>query len=1070
MRELVLSRRSELRLERARAFLAALPATAEVLVVGATFEAAAEVTRSLGRPLFGWRRTTLSRLALELARPALLERGLSPATPLSLEALWSRVAHELGDGELLHRLAPLDGKPGLGRALARTVGELRLLEVSPDAVEPALAAALRVFERALEASKLVDQAEVFRLARTATSSLAPAPLLLLDVPVPAGVGQRFLEALVARSSTALALAAPDDLGAVTALRAAVGEPTTLPPPAGTALGELQRNLFATTQPAAAHALEDFFSAPGEARECVELARRITTLARAGVRYDDVAVVVRSPGAYRAPLEDAFRRAGVKAWFSAGLPRPDPAGRALLALLRCAEERLSARRFSEYLSLSQVPALGEGGAPPSARLRPFARPDAAETLLPDSPLPPEPPPPPESVVDVEAPAVLGQLRAPRRWEKLIVEAAVIGGPDRWRRRLAGLRQRFETALENPTATDAQLARSRRSLADLVALEQFALPLLDDLSALPTQASWGVWLSALSALATRALKAPDRVLSVLHELAPMRDVGPVGLSEVRTVLSRRLAEVSEAPEGKRAGHVFVTSVEGARGLSFHTVFVPGLAERVFPQKIREDPLLPDRVRRAVSPHLETNDERVAAERLALLSAVGAARDHAVLSYPRLDTEHARPRVPSFYALEAARAVQGTLPGYEALQRQAEASANLRLAWPAPAVREQAIDDTEYDLATIDGLLRGGAVRGRGRYLVTTNPHLGRALRARFSRWQTSALTPYDGLVKPGALARPALEANAPAARPFSPTSLEQYAACPYRFFLSALVRLEPFEVPGELEELGPLEKGSMAHEVQFRLLTALRAEGVVVTEATLGPVLERLHQTIEAVAREVYDEFKPAIERVWQDGVQTLEADLRQWLKLMARDVAWRPAHFELAFGLAGRDLGAQDPASSPSPVTLSEGLKVRGSIDLVERRSDGALRATDYKTGKVKADEGSVIGGGRHLQPVLYALVLERLFPDAEVRGARLHYTTQVGGYTERWVPLDTVSREAFGLVARTLREALETGFFPAVPAKGECAWCNFRAVCGPDEERRVSGARKHQRPELAGLKRLRESP
>ena len=135
-----------------------------------------------------------------------------------------------------------------------------------------------------------------------------------------------------------------------------------------------------------------------------------------------------------------------------------------------------------------------------------------------------------------------------------------------------------------------------------------------------------------------------------------------------------------------------------------------------------------------------------------------------------------------------------------------------------------------------------------------------------------------------------------------------------------------------------------------------------------------------------------------------------------------------------------------------------------------LRATDYKTGRSRAEEGNVIGGGQHLQPVLYALVLEKLFLGSTVWGGRLHYMTQVGGFTERPVPLDALSREAFGFVARTIRSALETGFFPAAPDDGECTWCNYRVVCGPDEERRVKAARKHLKPEMAELRRLRDQP
>ena len=85
-------------------------------------------------------------------------------------------------------------------------------------------------------------------------------------------------------------------------------------------------------------------------------------------------------------------------------------------------------------------------------------------------------------------------------------------------------------------------------------------------------------------------------------------------------------------------------------------------------------------------------------------------------------------------------------------------------------------------------------------------------------------------------------------------------------------------------------------------------------------------------------------------------------------------------------------------------------------------------------------------------------------------STQVGGFTERPVPLDALSREAFGAVARTIRGALETGFFPATPDENECGWCNYRAVCGPDEERRVVSARKHLKPEMGELRRLRDQP
>jgi hypothetical protein len=130
---------------------------------------------------------------------------------------------------------------------------------------------------------------------------------------------------------------------------------------------LQRRLFDTAR-ATPEAIEErviVVSAPGESRECVEIARRIHREAERGVRFDRIAVLLRSPAHYRAHLVEAFRRAQIPAHFAGGVARPDPSGRAFLALLACAAEQLSARRFAEYLSLGQVPEREGHGAPPDA---------------------------------------------------------------------------------------------------------------------------------------------------------------------------------------------------------------------------------------------------------------------------------------------------------------------------------------------------------------------------------------------------------------------------------------------------------------------------------------------------------------------------------------------------------------------------------------------------------------------------------------------------------------------------------------------------------------------------------
>ena len=76
--------------------------------------------------------------------------------------------------------------------------------------------------------------------------------------------------------------------------------------------------------------------------------------------------------------------------------------------------------------------------------------------------------------------------------------------------------------------------------------------------------------------------------------MAAVGPVTLNDVLHVISDLLLEVGVPPSAQRYGAVFIGPVEAARGMSFHAVFIPGLAERLFPHKIVEDPIILDSLR--------------------------------------------------------------------------------------------------------------------------------------------------------------------------------------------------------------------------------------------------------------------------------------------------------------------------------------------------------------------------------------------------------------------------------------------------------------------------------------------
>ena len=1065
---LVVSADAPARVAAAAAWLEARAPDAEVLVLGPTWESCDDLVRAAtvaAGARFGTVRLTLDRLAIRLATPALAREGRAPATGLSLAAVAARAVH-LVRGELAY-FTPVADRPGFPLAVARTLGELRMNRVAPEALA-ALGAvgrdlgvlAARV-ARELADARLADRAIVFETAvRAAGARPHPVglPLLLLDLSISTALEAELVAALARCAPDVLATAPAGDRGSCERLESALACPAAPLdlPPRRTSLEALKAHLFDLGEPPVAKLDEttvQLTSWPGEARECVEIARGVQATAARGVPFDRIAVFLRSPTEYRPHIEEAFRRAAIPVFFARGTTRPDPAGRALLALLACKAERLSARRFAEYVSLAQVPDAG------AARKAEWTPPD--DDLL---PLPPAI----EPRTDEER--ADGNPRAPWRWERLLVEASVIGGKERWAKRLDGLdaelRLRREALEDDERANvlDAQLA-------DLAYLRAFALPLIDQLDALPREARWDDWLTSLRALVGAALREPGGVLATLAELEPMGPIGPIDLDEVQLVLGPRLRELTEPPPRRRYGRVFVAPAEAARGLAFDVVFVPGLAEKLFPRKIVEDPVLLDAYRKALdAPGLAMQPARVAAERLALRLAVGAARERVVLSWPRVDVEQARPRVPSFYGLEALHAASGTLPGFDELEKRGGEKAGGRLGWPAPADPADAIDEAEYDLALLAGLRDAdpSTTDGSARYLLDANVHLGRALRARGRRW-LRRWTPADGLVDPDALAREAMVQHQLASRSFSPTALQNFAFCPYRFFLQAVMRLKPREEPVAVEVIDPLTRGAIFHEIQFAVLSELRTRALLpVRPANLDAARAVVDGAVDAVTTRWADKLWPAIDRVWKDGIDGMRADLRDWLRRAAEaDDGWVPWRFELAFGLADRDRPQADPASVAEPVAIVGGLKLRGSVDLVERHPGrGALRATDHKTGKRRPNTGVVVGGGTVLQPILYALACEELLEDP-VEAGRLYYCTADGGFEERVVPLDDGSRRAAAEVVEVIGRALATGFLPAMPAKDACRYCDYAAVCGPHEETRT--ARKPA-DRCADLNRLRSLP
>jgi hypothetical protein len=231
----------------------------------------------------------------------------------------------------------------------------------------------------------------------------------------------------------------------------------------------------------------------------------------------------------------------------------------------------------------------------------------------------------------------------------------------------------------------------------------------------------------------------------------------------------------------------------------------------------------------------------------------------------------------------------------------------------------------------------------------------------------------------------------------------------------------------------------------------------------------------------EELAPAIARVWQTEMESMRVDLRVWLgRSVAIHEDWEPIAFELAFGLAPQP--DFDPRSVTAEAVVGD-FRLRGIVDVIERRRASnaragggsspvpdELRVTDYKTGGNYTRWRMVVGGGETLQPVLYPLAVEAVLGAPVIEG-RLFYCTREGSFGERVVRMDEDARATGLHVLASVDESVARGFLPAAPRPragarpGACDICDFRPVCGPDEEKR-----SQRKDRISALQRLRELP
>lgn len=751
---------------------------------------------------------------------------------------------------------------------------------------------------------------------------------------------------------------------------------------GTALGRVLDSLFDPSKPPVAveHGRIVVVSASGARDESWAAAKEVLRLLGEGIPAHEIAVVARSLEPYRPALAEMFAAEGLPLDLSCGEPvLRHPAAKAALDLLTLRERDFPARTVSDL-----------AGSPY------FIAADSARAS---------------------------------RWSRLVEALGIRAGWLQWRGKLE---PRVGGPVElRPHRVREGLPGELIPAADAKALWDFVSGLRETLGAPP--ASWSARAAEARALLAAHLRLPSdaspaerdawgSVQAALEELSGfdrLREECPWEgfLDAFERKLSRATRDAGDGRLGTRA-----LDAMDARGQRFRAVVLIGLKEKLFPRQVLEDPLLRDGARAALRHPAGYWIGRKAAgheeERLLFYLAAASAKERLVLIYPRSD-EAGKASVPSTYLRELCRAAGLPAPGEGDARRVPRQPAERLRSSPADlltpreasllAVLEGASPDPALDAAALaEGLSRVAALNDRG------------------------APGAHDGLTRPIAAELAKLKKSG-----LSPTALDLYATCPFRFFAARVLGLGDREEGSDRGELTPQARGLVYHAVLERFYSSL-TEKVWADKEDWGPAFEK---AAAAVFGENDWRALGIYPLLWESARLDMSARLRgfiAWDLERLRAAKIRPRLFETS-------LRGAPPEGAPG------GVPWKGVADRIDADEAGeTFRVVDYKTrssARWKNLAKQAAAGDLHQLPFYAELAGPVIGEGLAFGGAELLFLEVEEG-EERSAALTAedwgLARGPFLKILAERVEAIASGRFPIRPEDGErghCSWCEFPTVC-----------------------------
>jgi ATP-dependent helicase/nuclease subunit B len=800
------------------------------------------------------------------------------------------------------------------------------------------------------------------------------------------------------------------------------------------LDQLHRTLF---QEAESQAPMDnrvrLLSAPDAPREVREAARTCLKWAEEGIPFHKMVVVYRHNEPYRTLIDQIFRRAGIVTYLHSGRPLiAEPSGQRLAALLHLIEADMPRSGVMEFIT---------------------------ETVLPDTTA--------NHYRHDEKPI------QPAVWDGISREAGIVQGRDQWLHRLDLLISSKREFID-PDAEVDEDDPMEAEIREIERLREFILDLSSDLESAKEEATWSEHLQYLQRVANTYIAGLDDLLDQMVSLENLEQISKRVSFErfretVRHWLQRQNSTVlssgdEEIPVGRQFGRegVNVFDIGSLRQVRADAVIILGVAERQFPPPPRQDPLLLDRERSQLNAtgnwHLPMRSLRAEEETLTFAMAVQAARERLQISFPRSEAGSTRSYLPSHFFRAAASALAGrNIEAGEVDSLDPSLFTRVPAGSFLPPDGTIALDDHEYDRILLEKDPALG-LRIVGHY----RPGIPRGREADRSRRMTREFTAFDGKIEQE-LAQHITGAAGRGNRAISPSRLETFATCPFRFFLKYVLRLERVEEPEALERIDPLNRGSLIHEILELFLQDLRSRSERPHPEYRERHVPRLREIASAACERMESTGLVGYPVIWEFDQIAIFEDLEEWYDREAADLAdsdLQPETFELRFGWARRkDEGGTGSRDEPYQLPGTP-LNFQGRVDRVDLSPDRrSFRVIDYKTGKSGFYRPETFDGGRSLQLPIYLLATSDLLNIPwEHSLAQYFFPTRRGEFQRVSMSGSWLQENHDDLVEllRGMSNAIESGIFPQVPKIGtrdNCLFCDYKELC-PVNVKRIADRKK----------------